>query len=90
VVIALSTPYFGMSAPDGVIKIHGVPAGSYRLNLWAENVPVDRLNALSRMVEIGSQSTDLGSFQLPASGDIMTHHENKFGEPYTPVPTNPY
>jgi plastocyanin len=90
VVIALSTPYFGMSTPDGVIKIHGVPAGSYRLNLWAENVPVDRLNVLSRVVEIGPQSADLGSFQLPASGDIMTHHENKFGEPYTPAPANPY
>lgn len=90
VVIALSTPYFGMSTHDGVIQIRGVPPGSYRLNLWAENVPVDRLNALSRVVEIGAQSTDLGNFQLPASGDIMTHHENKFGEAYTPAPTNPY
>jgi plastocyanin len=90
VVIALSTPYFGMSTPDGVIKIHGVPAGSYRLNLWAENVPVDHLNALSRVVEITPQNADLGSFQLPASGDIMTHHENKFGEAYTPVPASPY
>jgi plastocyanin len=90
VVIALSTPYFGMSTHDGVIQIRGVPPGSYRLNLWAENVPVDRLIGLSRMVEIGPQSTDLGNFQLPASGDIMTHHENKFGEAYTPAPTNPY
>jgi hypothetical protein len=45
---------------------------------------------LSRVVEITPQNADLGSFQLPASGDIMTHHENKFGEAYTPVPTSPY
>ena len=90
VVIALSTPYFGLSAPDGAIRIRGVPAGSYRLNLWAENVAVDRLKAFNRVVEIGPQNTQLGNFQLQASGDIMTHHENKFGEAYTPVPTSPY
>jgi plastocyanin len=84
VVISLSTPYFGVSTPDGNITIRGVPAGSYRLNVWAENVPVDRLNALSRVVEIYPSNTQLGSFELQASGDIMTHHQNKFGESYKP------
>jgi plastocyanin len=84
VVISLSTPYFGVSTPDGNITIRGVPAGSYRLNVWAENVPVDRLNALSRVVEISPSNTQLGSFELQASGDIMTHHQNKFGESYRP------
>src|SRR6202020_3645267 len=37
VVVSLSTPYFGISSRDGVIKIPNVPAGSYRLNIWAEN-----------------------------------------------------
>jgi plastocyanin len=84
VVISLSTPYFGVSTPDGNITIRGVPAGSYRLNVWAENVPVDRLTALSRVVEISPSNTQLGSFELQASGDIMTHHQNKFGESYKP------
>jgi plastocyanin len=84
VVISLSTPYFGVSTPDGNVTIHGVPAGSYRLNVWAENVPVDRLNALSRVVDISPSNTQLGAFELQASGDIMTHHQNKFGESYKP------
>jgi plastocyanin len=90
VVVSLSTPYFGVSTRDGDIKIPGVPAGSYRLNVWAENVAVDRLNALSREVDVSPANTDLGTFDLQASGDIMTHHQNKFGENYTPAPNDSY
>jgi plastocyanin len=90
VVISLSTPYFGVSTRDGDIKIPSVPAGSYRLNIWAENVAVDRLNALSRDVDVSSSNADLGTFDLQASGDIMTHHQNKFGENYTPAPEGSY
>jgi plastocyanin len=90
VVISLSTPYFGVSTVDGNLAIHNVPPGSYRLYIWAENVPADRLNALSRVVEISPSNTQLGNFELQASGDIMTHHQNKFGETYAPEPKNPY
>jgi plastocyanin len=90
VVISLSTPYFGVSTPDGNLAIHNVPPGSYRLNIWAENVPADRLNAMSRIVEISPTNTQLGTFELQASGDIMTHHQNKFGENYKPEPKDPY
>ncbi|HTZ57401.1 MAG TPA: hypothetical protein VMB49_04855 [Acidobacteriaceae bacterium] len=90
VVIALSTPYFAVSKPDGSLTISNVPPGSYRLNVWAENVAVEKLNALSRMVDISSSNSDLGAFELQASGDIMTHHENKFGESYTPEPKDKY
>jgi plastocyanin len=90
VVIALSTPYFGISTRDGDITIRGVPPGTYRLNLWAENVPVEKLKALGRTVEISSSNTRLGTFELQASGDIMTHHQNKFGETYPPTAKDTY
>lgn len=90
VVIALSTPYFGISTRDGNLKISGVPTGSYRLNIWAENVSVDRLNVLSRQVDISPSNADLGTFELQASGNIMTEHQNKFGESYPPVPKDQY
>jgi plastocyanin len=90
VVISLSTPYFGVSTRDGDVKIPNVPAGTYRLNIWAENVAVDRLNALSRDVDVSPSKADLGTFDLQASGDIMIHHQNKFGENYTPDPKDSY
>jgi plastocyanin len=90
VVIALSTPYFGISTRDGNVTIRSVPPGTYRLSLWAENVPVDKLNALSRTVEISLSNAQLGTFELQASGDIMTHHQNKFGETYPPTAKDTY
>lgn len=90
VIIALSTPYYGISRPDGTIIIHNVPSGSYRLRVWAENVDNDRLKALGRDVEISSQDTQLGTFHLTATGDLMTHHANKFGQDYLPDVKNPY
>ena len=73
VVISLSTPYFGVSTPDGNLAIHGVPPGSYRLNIWAENVPADRLNALSRVVEISPSNTQLGNFRTTGQ---RRHHDS--------------
>ena len=90
VVVALSTPYYGVSTPDGTVLLHDVPPGRYRLNVWAENVAVDRLNALGRVVEVSSQNNQLGSLHLQTSGDVMTHHQNKFGDRYEPAPKQPY
>jgi plastocyanin len=90
VIVSLSTPYHGVSPPNGIIVLRGVPTGSYRLDVWAENVSVDRLNALSRLVEVTPKNSNLGTLVLESSGDVMNHHQNKFGEDYTPVPTDPY
>jgi plastocyanin len=90
VIVSLSTPYYGISAPDGNIAIHAVPAGSYQLNVWAEDVSTERLNALSQMVNVSSGNTHLGPLIMETSGDLMNHHLNKFGEGYNPVPKDPY
>jgi plastocyanin len=90
IIVSLSTPYFAISHRDGSIAIHNVPPGAYRLNVWAENVANDRLAALSRTIEITAQNNQLGTLHLEASGDVMKNHKNKFGEPYTPVPRDPY
>jgi plastocyanin len=90
VVISLATPFFATSTADGMVLLHGVPSGKYRLNVWAENVPLDRLNELSRVVDITPQNSQLGTIHMETSGDVMTHHQNKFGEAYKPLPKQPY
>jgi plastocyanin len=90
VIVSLSTPYYGISASDGSIVLHGIPPGHYHLHVWAENVPVDRLEALSRIVDTSGPNTDLGVLPLLISGNLMTHHQNKFGESYPPTPKAPY
>ena len=90
IIIALNTPYHGVSDSNGSIVLHNVPPGRYRLHVWAENVPSDRLEALSRTVDVAEQSSDLGLISLETSGNLMKHHQNKFGEDYPPTPKDPY
>jgi plastocyanin len=90
IIIALNTPYYGVSDSNGSIVLHSVPPGRYRLHVWAENVPTDHLEALSRTVDIAGQSADLGMISLETSGNLMKHHQNKFGEDYPPTPKDPY
>jgi plastocyanin len=90
VIVTLSTPFYAVSSRDGSVALGDVPPGSYRLHVWAENVPIDRLDALSRDVEIRQQNSDLGSLSLETSGNVMNHHKNKFGESYAPVAKDPY
>jgi len=90
VIITLSTPYYGVSKPDGTVVLHDVPPGNYRLNVWAENVTNAQLNTISRVVEISAQNTQLGTLHLVTTGDVMNNHKNKFGESYIPNTKDPY
>ena len=90
VIITLSTPYYGVSKPDGTVVLHDVPPGNYRLNVWAENVTNAQLNTISRVVEISAQNTQLGTLHLVTTRDVMNNHKNKFGESYIPETKDPY
>jgi plastocyanin len=90
VVITLSTPYYGISKPDGSVVLHNVPPGSYRLNVWAENVANDSLSTLSRVIEISAQNIQLGTIHLKTTDDVMRQHKNKFGQDYPPTGKDPY
>lgn len=90
VVIALSTPFFAVSGPSGDVVIHGVPSGSYRLSLWAENVPPARLAAAERTLEIGPAHLQLPPIELETASGRVLQHKNKFDEPYGPPNKDPY
>ncbi len=86
VVVALKTPYYAVSSSNGLLSFHRVPPGRYRLNVWAENATIERLNTLSRTLEVSAEATTLGTMRVETSGDAMRHHTNKFGEDYKAVP----
>jgi len=90
VIVSLNTPYFGVSTADGHILLRNVPTGRYRLNVWAENIEVQRLNELSREIQVGPQSSQLGSLHLQVNADSSNAHKNKFGENYVPAPRQIY
>lgn len=83
VIIALATPYVGVSSQAGDIELHDVPPGTYDMRVWAEGVDSKQLNALTHSVRVGSSQTDLGMIHLVESG-VNSAHKNKYGEDYFP------
>jgi hypothetical protein len=84
IVLALNTPYYGVSGENGVVVLHNVPAGSYRLNVWSENGQLANPDVSQRIVQVSTDAVHLGDITLQATTDSLAHHKNKFGEDYEP------
>jgi plastocyanin len=90
IVLALNTPYYGVSNENGVFALHNVPAGSYRLNVWSENGQPANAEVSQRIVQVSSEPVHLGEITLQATTDALAHHKNKFGEDYEPTREQKY
>jgi plastocyanin len=88
VVIALDTPYYGVSDRKGEIVIPKVPVGNYMLKTWAETALPGNLNALTREVKVSENSSTLGVLQINGS-TVSLAHQNKFGMEYEPAANSP-
>ncbi|MGA8868431.1 MAG: hypothetical protein WB510_15765 [Candidatus Sulfotelmatobacter sp.] len=89
VVIALNTPYYGLSDVRGEISIHGVVPGRYQLHLFHASVPQDALHAQEREITVAPGDATIGTITL-AESDLEAAHKNKYGHDYDPpAPDNP-
>ena len=89
VVIALDTPYYGISNARGEVVIPKVPAGRYRLQIWYEAALPEALKALTREVTVAEDMSTLGVVRLAASSQPQGH-KNKYGRDYDrPTPDTP-
>src|SRR5712692_5588926 len=87
VVIALDTPYFGISNRKGEVVIPQVPAGRYTMRVWYETALPETLNAMTRQVSVTANRSTLGLLEIPA-GPAATAHKNKYGMDYEPPNPN--
>ena len=55
VIIALPTPYYGISDQQGQVVMPNVPAGKYALHIWYESALPEQLNAMTREIEVSEQ-----------------------------------
>jgi len=83
VVLALNTPYYGISDPRGQVIIPSVAPGRYTLRIWYEAALPERLNAMAREVTITETTSTLGVFQLPTV-NLPEEHKNLYGRDYAP------
>jgi len=89
VVVAVNTPYFGVSDRRGQVLIRNVPPGSYLLRVWYDGAVPETLNALAREVTISDSVSTLGHLTVPAT-NLPQEHKNLYGRDYTPpAPTSP-
>ena len=87
VVIALDSPYFGISNRKGEIVIPQVPPGRYHMRVWYEAALPAALDAMTREVNIAVDSSTLGVLQIPGVVAVDAH-KNKYGMDYEPPAPN--
>jgi plastocyanin len=89
VVIAVSTPYYGISDPRGRVSIPRVPPGRYTLRIWYEETLPGALNDMTREVVVSEDASSLGAMRLPAT-TVPQGHQNMYGRDYPPpLPNSP-
>jgi plastocyanin len=81
VVVALKTPYYGISDAAGKIAIAHVPEGRYSVQVWAEGASVENLNSLKREAVIAGTEHSLGVVHIMEDSPPGPH-KNKYGRDY--------
>lgn len=90
VVVAVDTPYYGISDKAGTVRIANVPDGKYELHVWYERSSAEDLNTLTKTVAIGADSRDLGTVAVMQDPAFTPTHKNKYGQDYAPPPKEGY
>jgi plastocyanin len=86
VVLALDTPFYGISDGRGEVIIPKVPVGRYMLHIFYEAALPETLKTLAREVTVSNGTSTLGLFHLIAD-NVPQNHKNKYGRDYdAPVP----
>jgi plastocyanin len=90
VVLALSTPYYGISQANGTVVIHGVPPGSYRLHVWSEHAKPPDQREVQRVLRVTGDALNLGEISMESTASPINNHKNKFGDEYKPESGSQY
>jgi plastocyanin len=83
-VIAVDTPYFGMSDRNGRVALANVPEGRYQLNVWYERSLPEDLKAAGRTVTISDVARTLEPVRVVENPNFTLEHKNKYGQDYIP------
>jgi len=80
VVVALETPYYGISNKAGEVTIRDVPPGRYHMEVWDERSSPEALGRLARQINI--PGTSVPALEVPEVIASGVPHKNKYGEDY--------
>ncbi len=83
-VVAVDTPYFGISDRSGRVSIANVPDGKYQLNVWYERSLPEDLKSAGRVVTISEATRMLDMVRVVENPNFSLEHKNKYGQDYVP------
>jgi plastocyanin len=83
-VVAVDTPYFGISDRNGRVTIQNVPDGRYQLNVWYERSLPEDLKTAGRTVTISDATRLLEPIRVVENPNFSLEHKNKYGQDYIP------
>jgi plastocyanin len=90
VVVALKTPYYGISDARGSVTIPDVPPGRYELHVWHERAIPDSLDSQVRTIVVSDTLHSFGALRVAEQQSAPAPHKNKYGQDYeTPSPAVP-
>jgi plastocyanin len=90
VVVALKTPYYGISDARGSVTIPDVPPGRYELHVWHERAIPDSLDSQVRTILVSDTLHSFGALRVAEQQSAAAPHKNKYGQDYeTPSPAAP-
>jgi len=90
VVVALKTPYYGISDARGSVTIPDVPPGRYELHVWHERAIPDSLDSQVRTILVSDTLRSFGALRVAEQQSAPAPHKNKYGQDYeTPSPAVP-
>lgn len=81
VVLALKTPYYGISNGAGKVSIAHVLQGRYTMQVFAETSGLENLKKLTKTVTVSAQDQSLGVIRVVQDGPPAPH-KNKYGRDY--------
>ena len=90
VVVAVDTPYSGVSDASGRVVIANVPDGRYEVHYWSERALPEALKQLTKTISISDSSRSLEAVQIAENPTFTTTHKNKYGQDYAPPPNTDY
>ena len=90
VVVAVDTPYYGVSDRSGLVIIAKVPDGKYQMRVWSEQVLPGDLKDLTRTIVISDSARLLPRIRLSKNPNFKSAHKNKYDQDYATPPNNGY
>jgi plastocyanin len=83
-VVAVDTPYFGISDRNGRVNIPHVPDGRYQMNVWYERSLPEDLKAIGRTITFSGATRSVAPIRVVENPNFSPEHKNKYGEDYVP------